>query len=167
MDYKKLKGHFKITHKKIWIILLLLLVWFIIPTVKSIEDNFYVYNYSDNTQEIRNLDFKITITKYRKLFSTNDYKILLEIDDRTYRYNSIELKGNNDSWIPLKGGPAGFYFGVLLPNYDFSEFVLIFDEKKHHYDESDELEFITYPKTNEEESRQLLEELIEYNNYYD
>ena len=149
--------------KKIFFLLILLTYWFIIPSTKIIDESFVVFNYAEKEEPTRNLDLKIRINKYSKLFPVGNCRIIFEIDDRTYRYNSKDFKSRKKKLISLKTGI--FNFGVLLTNSNFSEFVVIFDEKYHHYDESIELEFIVYPQRNEEESRKLLNELIEYNKY--
>lgn len=162
MNIKGIKENVKY-RKIIFTLLMLLIIWFIIPRTKTIEDSFVVYNYSDKIESTRNLDFRIRIIKYNKLFPVENCSVLFEIGDRIYRYNSKDFKGRKNSWVFLKTG--NFNFGVLLPNSDFSEFVVIFDERKHHYDVSNELEFFVYPQRSEEESRMLLEELIKHNHY--
>jgi hypothetical protein len=149
--------------KRLWLILLMLLIIMILPSRKTINEDFKVYNYSNGIQEERTIHFDISITKHNKIpFVSKKYGVLFETDGRKYRYVASNFPERKETYIPLSTNV--FDFGVLLPNKDFSEFVIIFDEN-HHFDVSKEIKFIVYPQQSEFESISLLKELLDYNNY--
>ena len=145
------------------LLLILLRIWYIIPKVYKIEENFNVYDYSYHSNDIRNLDFNITITKFKQILSDNQFKVELEIGDRTYRYDSRNFDIGYERDITFKS-PV-FNFGIMLTNDDFSEFAVIFDEKYHHYDNSEKLEYIVFSRNNAIDPRDLLEKLMAENGY--
>jgi len=153
----------KSIEKRIWLIIAVFLVIIILPSKKIINEDFRIYAYSNGIQEDRTMNFDITITKHNKIpFISKKHDILFEIDGRKYRYVVSNYPERKGTYIPLKINV--FDFGVLLPNKDFSEFVILFDEN-HHYDVSNEIKFIVYPQRSELESLNLLKELLDYNNY--
>lgn len=148
--------------KKLWLIIIVLYI-IILPSRKIINEDFRVYDYSNGIQEDRTIHLDINITKRNRIpFISNKHNILLEVDGRKYRYVASNYSGRNATYVPLSINI--FEFGILLPNEDFSEFVILFDEK-HHFDVSDELKFVVYPQRDELESLNLLKELLDYNNY--
>ncbi|WP_432664509.1 hypothetical protein R9X47_28770 [Wukongibacter baidiensis] len=156
----KILNHIK---KQLWLIIISLLIILILPSRKIINEDFRVYNYSNGIEENRTINLNIDITKHNKIpFISNKHDILLEVNGRKYRYVASNYSGRNASYVPFSSNI--FEFGVLLPNEDFSEFAILFDEK-HHFDVSDELKFVVYPQRNESESLKLLKELLDYNNY--
>jgi len=162
---KKMKE--KLTFAKMfWITLIILLVfriWFLIPQVNNVDESFIVYDLLTSA-ETRRLDFNITVTKYKQIFSDDEFKVVLETGDRRYRYDTRDFVRNNEKWITFIH-PPDFNFGVLLPNHDFTEFAIIFDEKKHHFDRSDNSEYIIYTMNNNVNPRELLDKLIDENDY--
>lgn len=149
--------------KQLWLIIIALLIIIILPSRKIINEDFRVYDYSNGIQEDRIIHLDINITKHNRIpFIFNKHDIVLEVDGRKYRYVASNYSGRNATYVPFSINI--FEFGVLLPNEDFSEFAILFDEK-HNFDVSDELKFIVYPQRNELESLNLLKELLDYNNY--
>lgn len=133
------------------------------PSKKIINEDFRIYDYYTGIQEDRTIHFDITIVKHNKMpFISKKHNILFEIDGRKYRYVASNYPERKATYIPLK--MSIFDFGVLLPNKDFSEFVMLFDEK-HHFDVSNEIKFTVYPQRRELESLNLLNKLLDYNNY--
>lgn len=149
--------------KRVWLILLVFLIILILPSREVINEDFRVYDYSDSIQEDKTMHFDISITKHNKIpFISKKYDVLLEVDGRKYRYVASNFSERKETYIPFSTNV--FDFGALLPNKDFSEFVILFDED-HHFDVSNEMKFIVYPEQSEFESMSLLKELLEYNNY--
>jgi len=149
--------------KRIWLIIAVLLIIIILPSREIINEDFRIYDYSSGIQEDRTIHFDITITKHNKIpFISKKHDILFEIDGRKYRYVASNYPGRKETYIPLKMGV--FDFGVLLPNKNFPQFAILFDEN-HHFDVSNEIKFIVYPQSSELESLNLLKELLDYNNY--
>lgn len=149
--------------KRLWLILIVLLIIIILPSRKIINEDFRVYDYSNGIQEDGTIHFDINITKHNKIpFISNKPDVLFEVDGRKYRYVASNYPERKETYIPLSINV--FEFGVLLPNKDFSEFVILFDEN-HHFDVSNEIKFIVYPQRSKLESLNLLKELLDYNNY--
>ncbi|MCC5912689.1 MAG: hypothetical protein JJT76_19910 [Clostridiaceae bacterium] len=150
--------------RKLWFIILVLLIIAILPSTKIINEDFRVYNYSNGIQEEdKTIRFDISITRSNKIpFISKNHDVLFEVDERKYRYVASNFSKRKETYIPLE--MTIFQFGVLLPNKDFSEFIILFDEN-HHFDESNEIKFIVYPQRSQLESINLLKELLDYNNY--
>lgn len=149
--------------KRWWILLILVLLIMILPSRRTISEDFIIYDYSDSHVEKYNLQFDIVITKHSKipLFSKK-VDVLFQIDDRKYRYMASNFPNRDESYIPLD---TGIYdFGVILPNGNFSEFVILFDEN-HHFEDSNNAKFAVYPHRSEAEAIILLNELLEETEY--
>ncbi|MCC5912639.1 MAG: hypothetical protein JJT76_19655 [Clostridiaceae bacterium] len=155
---------FSLIKKRLWFIILVLFIIVILPSRKIINEDFRVYNYSNGIQEEdKTISFDISITRHNKIpFISKNHDVLFEVDGRKYRYVASNFPKRKETYIPLE--MTIFQFGVLLPNKDFSEFIILFDEN-HHFDESNEIKFIVYPQRSELESMNLLRELLDYNNY--
>lgn len=156
----RLLNHVK---KRLWLFLIVILIIIILPSRKIVNEDFRVYDYSNGIQKDKTIHFDINITKHNKIpFISKKYDVLLEVDGRKYRYVASNYPQRKETYIPL--GINVFDFGVLLPNKDFSEFVILYAEN-HHFDVSNEIKFIVYPQRNKIESLNLLKELLDYNNY--
>lgn len=149
--------------KRSWLVLPLVLFILILPSSQVIREDFIIFDYTSGAHEDKTMPLEITLTKHNRLpMVTSKHDVVLMAEGRTYRYQADNFSGRDDAYVPL--GMNYFEFGVLLPDKDFSEFVVLFDED-HHYLESNTLKFVVYPQRSESEARLLLEKLLEYNNY--
>lgn len=149
--------------KRSWLVLPMVLFILLLPSRQEIKDEFRVFDYAGGDQEEKTLQLEITLTKHNRLpMVTSKHDVVLVAEGRTYRYLADNFNGRDVAYLPLEMGY--FEFGILLPNKDFSEFVVLFDEE-HHFIESDTLKFVVYPQRSESEARLLLKKLLEYNAY--
>jgi len=149
--------------KRSWLVLPLVLFILLLPSRKEIKDEFRVFDYAGGDQEEKTLQLEITLTKHNRMsMVTSKHDAVIVVEGRTYRYLADNFNRRDAAYLPL--GMSYFEFGILLPDEDFSEFVVLFDED-HHFIESDTLKFVVYPQRSELEARMLLEKLLEYNAY--
>lgn len=144
--------------KKWWILLILAAVILILPSRSSTSQDFSIYDYSDSQMDEETLHFDITITKRGKIPPlSRKVDVEFKTDDRTYSYVSSGYPDREEKYIPLDNGV--FEFGVILPNDDFTRYVILFD-KNHHFRDSDDLKFAVYPDMKREEALILLNKLL-------
>lgn len=145
----------------LFVVVIILGLLVLIPKTINIHETFKAYPL-ETRDGAKNFQLDIEITGSRLPFFSKKHDVTLSIDGRNYQYLHANYPDRKETYIPLSIGV--FKFGVILPNDDFSEFIILFDEA-HHFGENKKSYYAAYPQRDEEATKLLLRSLIEKNQF--
>lgn len=135
---------------------IIMVVVFLRPTSLSVEEDFTVYSIDQGVTEEDTKHLKIIMTGSYSVFAMEmNRSFTMAVDGRVYRSFSEASSGQNVSALAL-GSPYAD-FGIVLPNHNFTKFVVLFDES-HQAQQNGYTHFITYPQVNRTAAYKLLQE---------
>lgn len=144
------------------IVALSLLAFFTTPKKQSLgSEEILAYAIQGDDEKEVNLTLEI-FPSHATWLSDIRHSVTLTYEDESYYYHHENNLEREESYLPLT--KESTTFGVLLPDEDFSEMILIFSDDLDYL--KDETLYVTsFPQKSKEQTLSLLRLLLEKNDY--
>lgn len=132
------------------------------PEPKDVgQEEFIAYNLITSEEKLFQLEMTVYPNNSTPLGKTL-YNVKATYDNEDFYYDGELNPEREEAYLPLTNGDK--LLGVLLPDEDFEEMILIFSEDKH-YSKDESLYYTSFPQMDVQRTTRPLTELLEKYDY--